>query len=49
MVPTPTVAGEVTSLESKQDETALIYDNLADLDERIRKPLENRTSTPPAV
>ncbi|PCI40658.1 MAG: hypothetical protein COB53_00600 [Elusimicrobia bacterium] len=49
MVPTPTVAGEVTSLESKQDETALIYDNLADLDERVRKALENRTSTPPAA
>ena len=40
MVPTPTVAGEVTSLESKQDETALIYDNIDMLEERIRKPLQ---------
>lgn len=45
MVPTESVAGQTTSLESKQDETALIYDSLHLLDERARKPLEGNHPT----
>jgi len=42
MVPTPSVEGQTTSLESKQDQTALIFENLDSLDERVRKPLEGK-------
>ena len=42
MVKTDTVAGEVTSLESKQDETTDIFENIKLLDDRVRKPLEGQ-------
>ena len=48
MVPTETVAGQTTSLESKQDETALIYNSLHLLDERVKKPLEEKGNSAPA-
>lgn len=42
MVPTPTVEGQVTSLESSQVHTTPIFDHIGDLDERVRKPLETK-------
>ena len=49
MVPTPTVAGEVTSLESKQDETTDIFENIKLLEDRVRKPLESKQFDPDAA
>ena len=42
MVPTPTVEGEVTSLESKQVHTSPILEHINLLDERVRKPLQDK-------
>lgn len=39
MVPTPTVEGQVTSLESTQDNTAGIFEHINLLDERVKAPL----------
>ena len=39
MVPTPTVEGEVTSLESKQVHTSPILEHINLLDERVKAPL----------
>ena len=39
MVPTPTVAGEVTSLESSQVHTSPILEHINLLDERVKAPL----------
>ena len=48
MVPTPTVAGEITSMESKQDPSTGAFDNLDLFNEKARKPLENKASSSPA-
>ena len=48
MVPTPTVAGEVTSMESKQDPSTGAFDNLDLFDDRVRKPLEDKQIGPDA-
>jgi electron transport complex protein RnfB len=40
MVPTPTVQGHTTSLESHQDESAAIFENIHLLDERVSTPLK---------
>jgi len=39
MVKRAEVEGQLTSLESKQDETALIFENIDLLDERVSAPL----------
>ena len=39
MVPTPPVEGQVTSIESTQDNTALIFQHINLLDERVKAPL----------
>lgn len=39
MVPTPTVEGQVTSVESTQDNTALIFERINLLDEGVKAPL----------
>ncbi len=46
MVPRAQVAGEITSLESKQDETTDIFENIELLDERVRKPLADKPIDP---
>lgn len=42
MVPTASVAGDTTSLESKQVHATPIFDHIGNLDERVRKPLEEK-------
>lgn len=42
MVPTPTVEGQVTSLESSQDNTTGIFEHINLLDERVKKPLSDK-------
>ncbi len=52
MVKRDTVEGEVTSMESKQDATTDIFANIKLLDERVRKPLEDKhigPDVPPAA
>ncbi len=48
MVKRDVVEGQTTSLESKQDETTDIFENIKLLDERVRKPLGNSASGSPA-
>lgn len=42
MVPTDSVAGHTTSLESAQVHTSPIFEHIGSLEERVRKPLEEK-------
>lgn len=42
MVPTETVAGQVTSLESTQDNTSGIFEHIDLLEERVKAPLTQK-------
>lgn len=45
MIPTAKTTGKTTSLECWQDETALIFDNIHLLEDRVREPLEKAAKT----